>query len=85
MNYRREFSSNSVAMLYLLYGQSSFTDNLSLTYTLCCTHADCTFPLIINCISDMQVHLALLHLPMFLLVRMAGPISCVLLVIPQME
>ena len=48
------------------------------------SHADCTILLIINCTSDMQVHLALLHLLMFLLAKVAGPTSCVLLVTPQM-
>ena len=70
-----QFSSNRVAVLYLVY--------ILHLYTLYCVVM--LVVLLLNCLSDMQVHLALLHLPMFLLVRMAAPISCVLSVKPQME
>ena len=56
----------------------AITDHFKLTYTLYCV-----VMLVVLILSDMQVYLVLLHLPMFLLVQMA--ISCVLLVKPQME
>ena len=62
----------------------AITDHFKLTYTLyCVVMLVVLLLLVVLILSDMQVYLVLLHLPMFLLVRMA--ISCVLLVKPQME